>query len=382
MPTSILPQDQDGQELYNAISSFFSNFHIGRLLRKCNAQKEKGVPVIQIFKYKLCNVFSDRSMYMQQKTGSFKESFSKNTFYRFMNSVRMNWLRFTTLLSKAVIDTLEPLTNEDRVNAFVVDDSLFERTSCKKTELGSRVFDHVSMRYTKGYRLISVVLTDGNTFVPINSALLASSKKEYILGVEKKYDGRSLAGHRRKLAQMKGTDAMLELIKTAQATGHQADYVLFDSWFPNPAQLLAVKNLGLDAIAMIKKSSRIRYEYNGKQLSIKKIYGINKKRRGRSKYLLSVDVMVGKEEKIPARIVCVRNKKNKKDWISFICTNMELSPEEIIRIYGKRWQIEVFFKTCKSYLNLIGECNSLSYDALTAHVAIVFARYLMIALEL
>ena len=382
MPTSILPQDQDGQELYNAISSFFSNFHIGRLLRKCNAQKEKGVPVIQIFKYKLCNVFSDRSMYMQQKTGSFKESFSKNTFYRFMNSVRMNWLRFTTLLSKAVIDTLEPLTNEDRVNAFVVDDSLFERTSCKKTELSSRVFDHVSMRYTKGYRLISVVLTDGNTFVPINSALLASSKKEYILGVEKKYDGRSLAGHRRKLAQMKGTDAMLELIKTAQATGHQADYVLFDSWFPNPAQLLAVKNLGLDAIAMIKKSSRIRYEYNGKQLSIKKIYGINKKRRGRSKYLLSVDVMVGKEEKIPARIVCVRNKKNKKDWISFICTNMELSPEEIIRIYGKRWQIEVFFKTCKSYLNLIGEGNSLSYDALTAHVAIVFARYLMIALEL
>ena len=382
MPTSILPQDQDGQELYNAISSFFSNFHIGRLLRKCNAQKEKGVPVIQIFKYKLCNVFSDRSMYMQQKTGSFKESFSKNTFYRFMNSVRTNWLRFTTLLSKAVIDTLEPLTNEDRVNAFVVDDSLFERTSCKKTELGSRVFDHVSMRYTKGYRLISVVLTDGNTFVPINSALLASSKKEYILGVEKKYDGRSLAGHRRKLAQMKGTDAMLELIKTVQATGHQADYVLFDSWFPNPAQLLAVKNLGLDAIAMIKKSSRIRYEYNGKQLSIKKIYGINKKRRGRSKYLLSVDVMVGKEEKIPARIVCVRNKKNKKDWISFICTNMELSPEEIIWIYGKRWQIEVFFKTCKSYLNLIGECNSLSYDALTAHVAIVFARYLMIALEL
>ena len=60
---------------------------------------------------------------------------------------------------------------------------------------------------------------------------------------------------------------------------------------------------------------------------------------------------------------------------------MSLTPEEIIRIYGKRWQIEVFFKTCKSYLNLIGECHSLSYDALTAHVAIVFARYMMIALE-
>ena len=84
---------------------------------------------------------------------------------------------------------------------------------------------------------------------------------------------------------------------------------------------------------------------------------------------------------VSAKIVCVRNKRNKKDWIAFICTNPGLSEEEIIRIYGKRWQIEVFFKTCKSNLQLIGECHSLSYDALTAHVAIVFARYLMIALE-
>ncbi|MCF2643675.1 transposase, partial [Roseburia hominis] len=128
-------------------------------------------------------------------------------------------------------------------------------------------------------------------------------------------------------------------------------------------------------------SSRIRYEYEGQQLSIKKIFGICRKRRGRSKYLLSVNVMVGREQKIPAKIVCVRNKRNRKDWIAFICTNPDLSEEEIIRIYGKRWQIEVFFKTCKSYLNLIGECHSLSYDALTAHVAVVFARYMMLALE-
>ena len=132
---------------------------------------------------------------------------------------------------------------------------------------------------------------------------------------------------------------------------------------------------------MIKKSSRIRYEYEGQQLSIKKIFGICRKRRGRSKYLLSVNVMVGREQKIPVKIVCVRNKRNRKDWIAFICTNPDLSEEEIIRIYGKRWQIEVFFKTCKSYLNLIGECHSLSYDALTAHVAVVFARYMMLALE-
>lgn len=381
MPISILPQDKDGQELFNAISTFFSTFRIGNLLHKCNAQKEKGVPVIDIFKYKLCNVFADRSMYMQQKTGSFKESFSKNTFYRFLNSPKTNWLRFTTLLSKKVADAVEPLTSEDRVNAFVVDDSLFERTSCKQTELGSRVFDHTSMKYCKGFRLMTLGWTDGNTFLPVNSCLLASSKEKNLIGPVGQCDGRSLAAKRRKLAQTKGTEVMIELLKTAQNAGHHADYVLFDTWFSSPAQLIAVKKLGLDSIAMLKKSSHIYYEYEGKQLSIKKIFGICKKRRGRSKYLLSVNVMVGKDEKIPAKIVCVRNKKNKKDWIAFICTNPELSEEEIIRIYGKRWQIEVFFKTCKSYLQLISECHSLSYDALTAHVAIVFTRYLMISME-
>ena len=381
MPISILPQDKDGQELFNAISCFFHTFAIGKLLRKCNAQKEKGVPVLDIFKYKLCNVFSDRSMYMQQKTGSFRESFSKNTFYRFLNDPKINWLRFTTLLSKRVADTVEPLTDADRVNAFIVDDSLFERTSCKKTELGSRVFDHVSMKYRKGYRLMTLGWTDGNTFLPVSSSLLASSKASNLIGPAACYDGRSLAAKRRNLAQMKGTDVMIELLKSAQAAGHQADYVLFDTWFSSPAQIIALKKLGLDSIAMIKKSPRVYYEYEGELLSIKKIFGICKKRRGRSKYLLSIKVMVGKDQNIPAKIVCVRNKKNKKDWIAFLCANPDLSEEEIIRIYGKRWQIEVFFKTCKSYLQLVTECHSLSYDALTAHVAIVFTRYLMIAME-
>lgn len=132
---------------------------------------------------------------------------------------------------------------------------------------------------------------------------------------------------------------------------------------------------------MIKMSSRICYEYEGQMLSVKKIYGICKKRRGRSRYLLSANVMVDNDQKIPTKIVCVSNKRNKKDWIAFICTNPDLSEEEIIHIYGKRWQIEVFFKTCKSYLNLVGKCRSLSYDALTDHVAFVFARHMMLALE-
>lgn len=112
------------------------------------------------------------------------------------------------------------------------------------------------------------------------------------------------------------------------------------------------------------------------------IYKKNKKKRGRSKYLLSVMIEVVKDGGvIPAKVVYVRNRNKKKDYLCLISTDISLNEEEIIRIYGKRWDTEVFFKVCKSYLNLSKECNALSYDAMTAHTAVVFTRYMMLSLE-
>lgn len=115
---------------------------------------------------------------------------------------------------------------------------------------------------------------------------------------------------------------------------------------------------------------------------ITEIYKQNKKRRGKSKYLLSVEITVVKDqESVPARVIFVRNKNKRKDYLTLITTDMTITEDEVIRIYGKRWDIEVFFKVCKSYLRLSKECNSLSYDAMTAHAAIIFARYMMLAVE-
>ena len=380
---SIVSQNNSKENaLLDCVQKFFVKYRVGKLLKQCNGTKEKGVSGVSLLKYKQGNIFTGRSMYMQQRTGSFKEDFSKNTFYRFLNSTKTNWLRFTSLLAAEIINNdIRDLTADSRKNVFIIDDSLFSRTSCKKTELGSKVFDHTGMNFKKGFRMLTLSWSDGNTLIPVNSCLLASSKESNIIGPVKTFDKRTLAGKRRKLAQTKAPEAMLTLLQTAISAGLSAEYVLFDTWFSNPAQITAISSMGMDVIAMIKKSSRIKYTYNGEQLNIKEIYARNKKRRGRSKYLLSVDVMVGKENPIPAKIVCVRNKLNRKEWLAFICTDTSLSEEEIIRIYGKRWQIEVFFKTCKSMLNLIGECHSLSYDALTAHVAIVFTRYMLLATE-
>ena len=146
--------------------------------------------------------------------------------------------------------------------------------------------------------------------------------------------------------------------------------------------LHAVKALDYDVIGMVKKTPKMFFRYNNEDMPLTSIYKKNKKKRGRSKYLLSVMIEVVKDGGvIPAKVVYVRNRNKKKDCLCLISTDISLNEEEIIRIYGKRWDTEVFFKVCKSYLNLSKECNALSYDALTAHTAVVFTRYMMLSLE-
>ncbi len=175
---------------------------------------------------------------------------------------------------------------------------------------------------------------------------------------------------------------MLCLLQEAKEAAIPARHVLFDTWFCSPTSLLSVHELGYEVVAMAKKTEKIHYLHEGVMQDVKAIYRKRRKRRGRSKYLLSVEAAVRKgAESLPARLVFVRNRNNRKDWLVLVTTDMRLTEEEVSRIHGKRWGIEVFFKVCKSYLNLSKECNSLSYDAMTAHTAVVFTRYIMLSLE-
>ena len=52
------------------------------------------------------------------------------------------------------------------------------------------------------------------------------------------------------------------------------------------------------------------------------------------------------------------------------------------RDYSCLWETvghRSFFKACKSYLNLVKEYRGISYDAMNAHVAIAFSRYMMLS---
>lgn len=320
---------------------------------------------------------------MDLLTGRNTPDFAKDTVYRFMKISQINWIRFTTILSGRIIkEAIVPLNSEKRANVLIIDDSMFERNRSKKVELLAKVYDHAKHAYKFGFRMLTLGWSDGNTFLPVNSILLSTDNKKNRINEAADMDKRTVGYKRRKLAQEKGTLAMLELLKQAKNSDIPAKYVLFDSWFSSPSSLHAVKKIGYDVIGMVKKTPKMFFRYDGVDMSLVSIYSKNKKRRGRSRYLLSAMVDVVKNgEIIPAKVVYVRNRNKRKEYLCIISTDVNLDEDEIIRIYGKRWDIEVFFKVCKSYLNLSKECRAISFDAMSAHTAVVFARYMMLSLE-
>lgn len=380
----IIPQDKNFEGIFSkSILAFFRKYEIAKLLRLSNADKCKGFSVAFIFLFLFSAVFKQRTVNRQLSVDKASVPCAKDTFYRFQNSCRTNWLKFTTLLANAVIRTVVPLTDDNRKNVLIIDDSMFKRARSKKVELLSKIYDHAKKEHSFGFRLLTLGWSDGNTFLPVNFCLMSSVNKDSRLcEASEKVDTRTNGGKQRKLAQTKATEALVELLKYAKKFNTPASYVLFDTWFCIGTVIASVKELGYEIIGMVKKSSKVFYLYNGVMQSVTSIYDQNRKRCGRAKYLLSVDAAIVKKGKtIPIRLVYVRNRTKKNEYIVLLSTDITLNPEEIIRIYGKRWDIEIFFKVCKSYLNLEKETQSISYDAMSSHVAIVFSRYMLLAIR-
>lgn len=123
---------------------------------------------------------------------------------------------------------------------------------------------------------------------------------------------------------------------------------------------------------MAKDHPKWKYTYEGKKLRLSELYSKIKKKRGKVKVKDCVIVTCSNGEK--AKIVFVSADK-KRGWLALLSTDIELPDQDIIRLYGKRWDIEVFFKMAKQHLKLVKEIQIRDYDGLVAHTTIVMMRY-------
>lgn len=377
---SIVPSStKNDKEMSNLIESFFARFQLAKIATKINLRKTKGVPVFVLLSYLISTIFANQSFYRDYCLKRDQLAFSDKTARNLLNNGKMNWQRLLILLSSEVIKFIRPLTSKDRREAFIIDDSMYERLNGKKVELCAWQTDHADgNRKKRGFRFLQLGWTDGNTFLPVAFSLLASSN---IVKPADSTDKRTLSGQRKILAQTKATDVVIELLKAALKDGVTAKYVLFDSWFSSPRMFHNLKQLGLSAVCMVKKSSKVHYHFQGEKRDVKEIYASQKKRRGRSRYLLSVEVEATVDEEVtPIKLVFIRNRNKRKDYLVLASMDTSLTEEEIIQLYGKRWAIEVYFKMCKQHLRL-AKYQGLAYDGIYAHTVTVAISYLILAVQ-
>jgi hypothetical protein len=388
---SITEKNRAEQSSIKSVTNFYNQYRLGAIFKRFGAYKQKGIPVSTITQYLIALIYTGKSMFQDMRSATpFAQGFSKDTVYRFLNLLSVNWQACLLSISGKVVSDIDKLTSTIRRCAFVIDDTLFQIPYAKMTELVSRVFDHAEKgknKYKWGFRMLTLGWTDGVSFIPLTFRHLASSnEKNQRCGCNPDIDKRSRAYRVRKEAVSKATDVLLIQLKAAIMAGITAKHVLFDSWFAYPITIIKICALGLHVTARVKDAHNIKYLVNGQKKTAKEIFKANRKRRGKSRYLLSVPITLysvenGVEVTRPAKLVYVRNRNKRNDWIALLTTDLNLSEKEIIELYGKRWDIEVFFKICKSYLKLTGEFQQLSYDALIAHTAIVMIRYMILSVE-
>lgn len=375
--TSITSESQDNIHVQSKIDDFFDRFKIGTLLHRCGVHKRHGHGVRSLTQAIFTLPFVGKNFFRGIVINK-DVPFGKDAAYELLKGTTYNWRRVLLYLGQRLHTFFNRLTDEDRETVLIIDDSSYDRSRSKLVELLCRVYDHSTGRFLKGFRMLTICWSDGISCLPIDFSLLSSAdKKKRLCDSQKAMDRRCCAHQRRKEATTKATAHLEVMVKRILSTGIRAQYLLMDSWFTMPA-IVTVLAKHIDVIGMVKKSPKIYYQYNGYALDLMAIYRKLKKRRGRAKILASTMVQLKDGQK--AKLVFVRDRR-KKDWLALLSTDIALPDADIVRIYGKRWDIEVFFKMAKQHLKLAKEIQCRDYDALIAHTSIVFMRYMFLAYQ-
>ncbi len=356
----------------------FKRLKINTMLHSAGIRKESGFSTKDIFTFLLMLVFQGHNLDRHLKSLRGFDLPRKDTFYRFLNYPKYAWRRFLNTLNHRVISEFESLTSHSRVKVFILDDSVFSRSRSKHVELLARVFDHANGRFIKGFTMLTLGWSDGFSFIPVDFTMLSSPNKENRLkNLNTSIDKRTSGYKRRIEALLKKPEAASRLLDNALANGITADYVLMDSWFTNEPMIKDVLYKNLHVIGMVK-ALRQKYSYKGSTFTLKELR--KQLPISRKKEILG-SLNVETKHGIPVKLVFVQNRNKRREWLVVLSTDTHLDDDEIIRIYGMRWSIEVFFKSTKSFLKLGSEFQGRSFDMLISHTTIVFTRYILLEWE-
>ena len=361
----------DEQCRSKTISQFAKEVNLAKILDQANVRKARGVGVLTVFIHLLTVAFSGKSLNILLESGEL--SGKKDVFYRFINSTSANWLKFIRLLSANLVARLKPFFSDD-IGVLIIDDTIHKRNRSKKVELLTKVRDHNDGRYYKGFRCLTLCYHIANAIIPVDFRILSSFKESTrINGPRLDLDKRTNAYKLRQYATSNAFQMVYDLLSKQMA---MARHVLFDSWFSKPIMFKTLLEMGFHGVGMLKAEKGRLFRFKGRIYNLEALYALAKPFIHRDQGYASLGVELG--DGSPVSITFVQDKNNKRGWLAIGTSDLSLSPGQVISLYSRRWNIEVFFKTVKSCLGFARECQSRSFDAIVCSVTIVFTRHILL----
>lgn len=119
-----------------------------------------------------------------------------------------------------------------------------------------------------------------------------------------------------------------------------ASYILMDFWFFSDYLVRKFKEMGLQSICLVKSNLQFKLEKDSSNpfSQIKLLKHINGGRLNKGNLITSIIAYTKKNLRV--RLVFVKA-RDSKDWIFIVSTYLNLSSENVIELYGRRWSIEV-----------------------------------------
>ncbi len=117
-----------------------------------------------------------------------------------------------------------------------------------------------------------------------------------------------------------------------------------DSWFTQAPLLRELTDRGLPAIGMVKEMKQ-RYLMSGQRMTLGEVFQTLPKSSAKD---IKGSMVVHTSCRLPVKLVFVRNRNKKREWLAILSTDVTLDDAEIVRIYGMRWSIETFLKSQKA----------------------------------
>ncbi len=229
--------------------------------------------------------------------------------------------------------TVRSIESEDGVLIF--DDTIQEKQWTDENEIITWHFDHSESRTVKGVNILNCLYHAQGMSIPVAFKIIHKTIRFCDLKTHQE----------KRKSEITKNELMRDMLKTCQRNQLVYKYVLTDNWFASKENMNFIKlNMKKDFIMALKTNRRVALsledKYRGRFVRIDSLE--LEPNTVQSVYIKGVDFPLVLTRQV------FKNKDGSSGILYLVSSDPNLTYDQVVTIYKKRWEVELFHKSVKS----------------------------------